>query len=119
MRNFTKVIYFILCFFVATEAFATVPLFAVKQITSVGATSFTLTVQVDQAATLYYVVTTSSTAPTAAQVKAGKDDTNSSAFRSGNFPVTANTIANQPITPVASQTVYYIYCIAENGGAEQ
>jgi hypothetical protein len=119
MKNFTKVAYFILCFFVATEAFATVPIFTVKQITSVGATSFTLTVQVNQAATVYYVVTTSSTAPTANQVKSGKDDTNGPAFLSGNFSVTASTTANQSITPVASQTVYYIYFLAENSVPEQ
>jgi hypothetical protein len=119
MKNFTKVVYFILCFFAVTEAFATIPIFTVKQINSIGATSFTLAVQVDQAATVYYVVTTSPTAPTIAQVKTGKDEFGAAAYKSGNFPVASGTTTNQAITPVTSQTVYYIHFLAENSGAEQ
>lgn len=81
--------------------------------------SFTLRVQYTETSTIYYVVTTSSTAPTATQVKAGQDNTGSAAFIADNYGATANTDANDPISGLSEVITYYVYFIAEDAAGNQ
>lgn len=64
--------------------------------------------------TLYFVVTTNSSTPTAAQIKAGKDASGSAAPFSGNLTPTVgvNTINATGLTPL---TAYYMFAIQNDG----
>lgn len=69
----------------------------------------------DATGTLYGVVTTSATAPSATQIKAGQDHAGSAAAGSGSnasLSVGANTIA---ITGLTAATTYYYYLVQDNG----
>src|SRR5690349_7198899 len=84
-------------------------------------TQFTLRVQVDQpSTTVYYVVNTADTNPSAAEIKAGQISGGGSAPISGNFAVAAAaTNTDQVIAGLTAGTTYYINFISENGGAEK
>ena len=87
-----------------------------------GATAATGSVVTDEAnGTLYWVVSTSATAPTAAQVKAGNDHTGSAAAADGSQSVTGT--GTQTITPAPSglsgSTAYTIHFMHEDAAGNQ
>jgi hypothetical protein len=78
-------------------------------------TSITVRAQTNETGTSYFVVLADgATAPSAAQVKAGNDSSNSPATASGNLALTANTEATGPVTGLAADTSYDVYFIAED-----
>ena len=79
---------------------------------SVAGTTATISSTSNEAGTMYYVVTSSSTAPTNAQVKAGLNNSGTAAIKSGNDTVTANTAKSFNLTGLTSETQYYFYFAA-------
>ncbi|MCO5272314.1 MAG: hypothetical protein M9954_11700, partial [Cyclobacteriaceae bacterium] len=77
---------------------------------------FTYRINVSEAGTTYWEVTTSATPPTGAQVKAG---TGTGHVSSGNFAVPANSDTDQPITGLSGSTQYYIYSVTEDALGNQ
>jgi len=78
-------------------------------------TSITVRAQTNETGTAYYVVLADgATAPSAAQVKAGNDSSNSPATVAGNLALTANTEATGPVTGLTADTSYDVYFIAED-----
>lgn len=69
--------------------------------------------------TLYYVVTTSATPPSAAQVKAGQDHTGSSAVYAGNQSIGSTGAKSATATGLSSNTAYYAYFMHEDASANQ
>ena len=84
-------------------------------------TSVDMAGQTDQSGTYYYVVTASATAPTAAQIKAGQDETGTpTTYTSGSGAMTGGSefaeaidISNYGL--YAAETTYYIHLIATDG----
>jgi hypothetical protein len=78
--------------------------------TKTGATTATIGATTDQATGfLYGVVTASSTAPTATQVKTGKDNAGSSAAFSGSIAVSSTGAKTISATGLAPSTTYYAH----------
>ncbi len=78
-------------------------------------TSLTVRARTNEAGTAYYVVLPDgATAPSAAQVKAGNDSSNSPATAAGSLALTANTEATGPVTGLTADTSYDVYFIAED-----
>lgn len=69
--------------------------------------------------TLYHVVTTSATPPTAAQVKLGQNNLGGAAVLSGSQAIGSVGAKSANLTGLASQTVYYIYFMQEDSSANQ
>lgn len=85
-----------------------------------GDTSGYLEVTTNEATgTLYYVVTTSVSVPSAAQVKAGQDHTGAAAAYAGSQAVSGTGAKTATATGLASNTVYYGYFMHEDGAANQ
>lgn len=68
---------------------------------------------------LYAVVTTSATAPTPTQVKAGQNNTGSAAAYSGNQAVTTIGAKTFSATGLTASTVYYSYFMHEDASGNQ
>jgi methionine-rich copper-binding protein CopC len=94
----------------ATDTMA--PVLSDIESSNVTLTTATLSATSDEAGTMYYVVTTSSTAPSAAQVIAGQDHTGAAAFKSGSGAATADTAKDFNVTGLAAGTQYYVYFAA-------
>jgi len=77
-------------------------------------TNATITATSNEDATLYYVITTSPTAPTKAQVISGQDETGVAAIKSGNSAATANTAKEFQVTGLTPETQYYVYFVARD-----
>ena len=61
--------------------------------------------------TFYWVLTTSATAPSVAQVKAGQDHLGAAAPASGNKVVSATGVQSDSATGLAASTTYYpLFC---------
>lgn len=88
--------------------------------TQTGATTADLSVSTtgDDGA-LYWVVTTSSTAPSAAQVKAGQDHTGAAASDSGSQAVSATGVQNANATGLTAETAYFAHFMHEDAGTNQ
>lgn len=71
------------------------------------------------AGTLYWVVTTSATPPSAAQVKAGQNDGGTAAAASGNQAVIATGAQVATATGLSSNTAYYAYFMQEDAVGNQ
>jgi CotH kinase protein/Chitobiase/beta-hexosaminidase C-terminal domain/Lamin Tail Domain len=85
------------------------------QATPLSPTSLTVRANANETSTSYYVVLPDgATAPSALQVKAGNDGTNSAALRSGVIPLTANNEGTAPVTGLASDSTYDVYFVAED-----
>lgn len=71
--------------------------------------------------TLYWVVSTSATPPSAAQVKAGNDHTGSAAVDSGNQAVSGTGVQNVSggFTGLSAATTYYAHYMHEDAGTNQ
>ena len=83
---------------------------------SITTTGFTYRINVSEAGTTFWEVTTSATPPTGAQIKAG---TGPGHVTSGNFAVPASTNTDQPIAGLSSSTNYFIYSVTEDALGNQ
>jgi hypothetical protein len=98
---------------VATDL--TAPLYNSASLVNITETQFDLRVNLNELATVYYVVSTSAVAPSATQILSGRDETGNPAFKSGLFSVTsANTNTAMPIMGLNSGVQYYAYSVAED-----
>jgi len=81
-------------------------------------TAITLTGNSNQSGTYYYVVSTNTTAPTAAQLAAGQDASGSAAVLSGSGSSLANSdfIVQLNLSTLTSQTQYFVYEVVKNAG---
>jgi lysophospholipase L1-like esterase len=88
----------------------TAPILSSATDTKTGSTTGTITVSTDEAnGTLYYVLSSSATTPTAAQIIAGNDHTGSPAVKSGSAAVEATGVQTFNITGLANSTTYYAH----------
>ena len=69
--------------------------------------------------TLYFVLTTSATPPSAAQVKAGQDHTGAAAAYAFGQAVSSTGIKSNTATGLTSNTAYYGYLMHEDAAANQ
>jgi hypothetical protein len=101
---------------------ATAPTLSSPSGTQTGETTADLSVSTDEGAgTLYWVVDTSSTPPSAAQVKAGQDNGGAAANDSGSQAVSATgaqTISGGA-TGLTASTTYYAYFMHEDVAGNQ
>jgi hypothetical protein len=83
---------------------------------TITSTSFLLSSTINEVGKTYYVVLASgATAPTAAQVKTGKNAAGTAVTLSGNFAnPTANTAATSTVSSLTASTVYDVYVVAED-----
>lgn len=85
----------------------------------VSATTGTIGVTTNQnTGTMYWVVTTSSTAPTAAQVKAGQNNLGTAAVASGNKAITVAAKWATAVSGLTNGTTYYAYFCHNNAGGD-
>jgi hypothetical protein len=90
--------------------------------TKTGTSTASLGVTTDQSGgTLYWVVTTSATPPSAAQVKAGQNDGGTAAAASGSQAVAASGAQSISggATGLTPSTTYYAHYMHEDAGANQ
>lgn len=91
----------------------TAPILTLPAATVTGPTSADLTVTTDEGnGTLYWVATAAATAPTGAQVKAGKDHTGAAADAFGNLAVTSTgtkTASTSSLTPASTRYVHFLH----------
>lgn len=77
-----------------------------------GAIASNLSVSTDTGSgTLYWVISTSATPPTATQIKAGNDSTGSAAVASGNQAVSATGAQTKLAFLLSSNTTYFAYFV--------
>lgn len=69
--------------------------------------------------TLYYVVTTSATPPTKAQVKAGEDHASTAATFAGSQAISSTGAKTDTATGLSPNTAYYAYFMHEDAAANQ
>jgi hypothetical protein len=67
--------------------------------------------------TMYYVVTSSATPPSVAQVKAGQSNTGTAAITSGNSAITATTAKTFNLSGLTSGTTYYAYLVVTDSSS--
>lgn len=85
-----------------------------------GSTASTGSVSTDEGnGTLYWVVTTSATAPSKAQVKAGQDNSGTAAAYAGSQAVTATGAQNVTGTGLTASTAYTTHFMHEDAAANQ
>ena len=88
-------------------------------IDSMGVTIGTVEVTTDvDSGTWYWVLTTSPTTPSAAQVKAGQDHLGVAAADSGNDSVVAAGVLSDSAAGLAPATTYYPYFVHTNTGVD-
>lgn len=81
---------------------------------SVTQTTANVSAMSDEDATMYYVITTSSTSPSVTQVIAGQNNSGTLAVKSGSGPATANTAKDFNVTGLTAGTQYYVYFVAKD-----
>ena len=81
---------------------------------SVTQTTATVSATSNEAASMYYVITTSSIAPTNTQVMGGQDHTGSAATKSGNGAATATVAKDFSVAGLTAGTQYYVYFVAKD-----
>ncbi len=86
---------------------------------SIFQSQFDLQIQLDEPGTIYYVVLADAAlAPSAAQVKLGKDESGSTVSLSGSLAVSAaSSTATKTITSLSAGTSYDIYVVAEDASS--
>lgn len=85
-----------------------------------GQTASTGSVSTDEGnGTLYWVVTTSATAPSAAQVKLGQDNTGTAATASGSQAVSATGVQNITPSGLTASTAYTTHFMHEDTASNQ
>ena len=106
--------------FVIATADVTAPVLTSPTDTADGPTTATGSVSTDEGnGTLYWVASTSATAPSAAQVKAGLDHTGAAAADSGSQAVTTTGVQNITVDGLASSTAYTIHYMHEDAATNQ
>lgn len=103
----------------ATATDSTTPTINSHTLVSVTSTSFIDRVNSSEDGVVYYVVTTSNTTPSIAQVVAGNDHTGAAAFKSGSAAATAGVDLDQTITGLTVNTTYYSYIVIEDGAGNR
>lgn len=93
---------------------ATPPVLSGIDVSGITQTDATLKATSDEDATLYYVLTTSATPPSALQVAAGQDNVGDAAFKSGNGAATAAVTQSFNVTGLSASTHYYAYFVAKD-----
>ncbi|HQU77985.1 MAG TPA: hypothetical protein PLU47_00810 [Azonexus sp.] len=94
----------------AYGADTTAPTLTSASVTSVGTTTATGNVTTNEGnGTLYSIVSTSSTAPSATQIQAGQNHTGAAAVWSGNQAVSSTGAKTFSITGLTASTSYYAY----------
>lgn len=89
---------------------STAPTLTSASVTSVGTTTGTGNVTTDEAnGTLYSIVSTSATAPSATQIQAGQNHTGAAAVWSGNQAISTTGAKTFSITGLTSGTAYYAH----------
>ncbi|RBQ01894.1 CehA/McbA family metallohydrolase [Pedobacter miscanthi] len=82
---------------------------------AITSTSVNLISNINEVGNTYYVLLpAAATAPTTAQIKAGKDGSNAQAFKFGTIANTANTDATATISGLTLSTAYKIYTVSED-----
>lgn len=69
----------------------------------------------DNTGTLYWVVTTSTTPPSQAQVLAGQNQLGAAAAASGNQPIVGSGSQHVSVTGLTDATQYYSYFVQQDG----
>ncbi len=100
-----------LFFMVLTQGWGASPTISNISVTNITATTATISGTPSAKGTMYYVVTTSSKAPTVAQVKAGKTDTGATAPFNGHSGVKKNTAKSFNLNGLTTGTTYYGYLV--------
>jgi len=95
----------------------TAPTLSAISSNTITTTSANIVATSNEAGTMYYVITTSATAPSNTQVLAGQDNNGVAATKSGNSAVTAATSKSFAISALSSSTQYYYYFAAKDAAA--
>ena len=104
--------------FTTTSGDGTAPILSSATATEASATSADISVSTDEGnGTLYWVVTTSASAPSGPQIQAGQDHTGSAAAASGNQAVSATGVQNVTATGLTTETTYYAHFQQEDAAA--
>jgi hypothetical protein len=86
------------------------PTLSSPSVTATGTTAADLSVSTDEGnGTLYWVLSTTNTQPSVAQIQAGNDSTGSAAAASGNQSVSATGTQNASATGLSASTAYYAF----------
>ena len=94
----------------AASADTTAPTLTSASVTAVGTTTSTGNVTTNEAnGTLYSIVSTSATAPSATQIQAGQNHTGAAAVWSGNQAVSSTGAKTFNITGLTASTAYYAH----------
>lgn len=98
----------------------TAPVLASPTGVATGTTTATVGATTDEDnGTQYAVVTTSATAPSAAQVKAGQDHTGSAAVWAGNAAISTTGAHTHSATGLTASTAYYAHLMHEDAATNQ
>lgn len=104
----------------ASAVDTTAPVLSLPTAFQTGPTAATVGATTDEGnGTLYYVVTTSATAPTKAQVKAGQDNAGSAAAASGSQAISGTGAKTFSATGLSASTAYYTHLMHEDAAANQ
>lgn len=87
----------------------TAPTFAVNTVTSIGSTAATFNARINEAGTVKWMVTTSSTAPTKSAILAGTGEVGSN---HGSISMVANTTSTASLSGLSATTAYYVWFYA-------
>ncbi|MEP0936598.1 MAG: LamG-like jellyroll fold domain-containing protein, partial [Cyclobacteriaceae bacterium] len=93
-------------------------------LSGISVTSFSdvdadIDLSIDEASTLYYVLTQSAVQPTAAQIILGEDENSVPAIESNNNIVASAGPYNFSVASLSASTTYFVYCVAEDASGNQ
>ncbi len=98
----------------------TAPILSSAAATEDGHDAADLSVSTDEGnGTLYWVITTSATTPSASQVRAGQDHTGASAADSGSDAVAATGPQSSSASGLVAETTYYAHFMHEDAASNQ
>jgi len=86
-----------------------IPVYNLQNITAIGSTNATFNVQLNKTGSVKWMLTTSATPPTKAQILAG---TGAVGSNFGSTSVTVRITATIPLTSLSASTSYYLYTYA-------
>lgn len=106
---------------VTTSATAdiTAPTLSSVSVLSVADTNASLTATSNEAGMVYYVITGSATAPSKAQIIAGKNEFGAAPFTFGYATATAASARNFAVTGLSAFAKYYYHVVATDAAANQ
>lgn len=97
----------------------TAPVITSQSASAVTSTTANLQATSSGNGTMYYVITTSPSVPTAAQVVAGLNSTGATAYQLGSSTITASTAHTFNLTGLAPSTRYYYYLAATDASGNK